>query len=195
VLGVWVFLAYFRDGELGAKRLHLQVVNGIQSNDIVTRCRVVETVCGGVVAYGGSFVLLTSWVVFRGIGWLGVSVLASWQASARYALAVMFVMTGSAHFTRMKHDLERMVPRFFPQSMGIVYCTGVLEFLGAAGLLLPRVRGVAGVCLIILLIAMFPANIRAARERLLMGGKPATALWLRVPMQVFFIGLIWWASR
>ena len=75
-------------------------------------------------------VLLVSWLVFRGIGWLGVSALATWQASAGYALAVMFVMTGSAHFTGMKHDLERMVPRAFPWPMFIVYCTGVLEFLG-----------------------------------------------------------------
>jgi uncharacterized membrane protein len=139
--------------------------------------------------------LLVSWALFRGIGWLGVPALATWQASAGYALAVMFVVTGSAHFTGMKHDLERMVPRAFPRPMAIVYCTGVLEFLGAAGLLLPKVRGVAGACLIVLLIAMFPANVRAARESLLLGGKPATALWLRLPMQVLFIGLIWWASR
>jgi len=126
---------------------------------------------------------------------LGVPAFATWQASARYALSVMFVVTGSAHFNRMKHDLERMVPRAFPRPMLIIYITGVLEFLGAAGLLLPKVRGVAGVCLIILLVAMFPANVRAARERLSLRGKPATELWLRLPMQVFFIVLIWWASR
>ena len=62
-------------------------------------------------------------------------------------------------------------------------------------MLLPKVRGVAGVCLIVLLVAMFPANVRAARERLPLRGKPATELWLRLPMQIFFIGLIWWASR
>jgi uncharacterized membrane protein len=140
-------------------------------------------------------VLLGSWLVFRGIGWLGVSEFATWQASARYALAAMFVVTGTAHFNRMKHDLERMVPRAFPQPMLIIYVTGLLEFLGAAGLLLPKVRSVAGVCLIVLLIAMFPANIRAAREGLQMRGKPATALWLRAPMQVLFMGLVWWASR
>ena len=140
-------------------------------------------------------VLLVSWVVFRGIGLLGVSALASWQASARYALAVMFAMTGSAHFTPMKHDLALMVPRAFPRPMWIVYVTGVLEFLGAVGLLVPKMRTVAGICLIVLLLAMFPANVRAARERLPLRGKPATALWLRLPMQIFFIGLIWWASR
>jgi uncharacterized membrane protein len=140
-------------------------------------------------------VLLVLWMVFRGIGGLGVSTLASWQASARYALVVMFGMTASAHFTGMKHDLERMVPRIFPRPMCIVYLTGLFEFLGAAGLLVSELRSVAGICLIVLLVAMFPANVRAARERLNLRGKPATALWLRVPMQVVFIGMIWWASR
>jgi uncharacterized membrane protein len=140
-------------------------------------------------------VLLVSWVALRGTGALGVAVLGTWQGSAIYALAVMFVMTGSTHFTSMKHDLERMVPRALPRPMWIVYGTGVLEFLGATGLVIPQVRSVAGVCLIVLLLAMLPANIRAARERLRLRGKPATALWLRVPMQVFFIGMIWWASR
>jgi uncharacterized membrane protein len=140
-------------------------------------------------------VLLVLWMVFRGIGVLGVSALASWQASARYALVVMFAMTASAHFTGMKHDLERMVPRIFPRPMWIVYLTGVFEFLGAAGLLVSKLRSVAGICLIVLLMAMFSANVRAARERLNLRGKPATALWLRVPMQVVFIGMIGWASR
>jgi uncharacterized membrane protein len=140
-------------------------------------------------------VLLVSWVVFRGIGGLGVSGLASWQASARYALVVMFAMTARAHFTGMKHDLERMVPRILPRPMWIIYLTGVFEFLGAVGLLVAKTRSVAGICLIVLLVAMFPANVRAARERLTLRGKPATALWLRAPMQAFFIGLIWWARR
>jgi uncharacterized membrane protein len=140
-------------------------------------------------------VLLVSWVVFRAVGGLGVGWLATGQASADYALALMFVMTGSAHFTSMKRDLECMVPPIFPRPMWIIYATGVLEFLGAAGLLVPKVRSLAGGCLMVLLVAMFPANVRAARERVALRGKPATALWLRLPMQIFFIGLIYWASR
>jgi uncharacterized membrane protein len=105
-------------------------------------------------------VLLVSWVVFRAIGGLGISGLASWLASARYALVVMFAMTASAHFTGMKHDLERMVPRIFPRPMWIVCVTGVFEFLGAAGLLVAKLRSVAGICLIVLLVVMFPANVR-----------------------------------
>ena len=78
--------------------------------------------------------------------------------------------------------------------MLIVYITGVCEFLGAAGLLIPRFRSIAGICLILLLIGMFTANTNAALKGMTLAGKPVTPLWLRTPMQIVFIGLIWWAS-
>ena len=139
-------------------------------------------------------ILFVGWLIFRGMGALGFSELQTWHNSARWALALMFVFTGTAHFNKTKHDLARMVPQFFPRPLWMIYVTGVLEFLGAAGLLLPQFRSVAGICLIVLLIAMFPANVKAANEKLLLRGKPATALWLRAPMQALFIGLLWWAS-
>jgi hypothetical protein len=73
-------------------------------------------------------VLLISWLVFRGVGFIGVSALATWQSSAAYALAVMFVMTGSAHFTGMRHDLERMVASAFPHPNWIIYARECWSF-------------------------------------------------------------------
>ena len=107
----------------------------------------------------------------------------------------MFVFTGIAHFNRLKHDLARMVPDVFPRPMLLIYLTGVLEFMGAVGLLLPRFRSLAGICLIALLIVLLPANVTAALKGTTLAGKPATPLWLRAPMQVLFIGLLWWATR
>jgi len=100
-------------------------------------------------------ILFASCLVLRGIGALGVTALATWQHSACYALAVMFVFTGTAHFNRMKHDLVRMVPALFPRPLLLVYFTGVLEFMGAAGLLLSRFRWLAGIGLIVLLTHCF----------------------------------------
>jgi len=140
-------------------------------------------------------VLLACWLIFRGIGALGVTTFASWQDSARYALAVMFLFTAVAHFNKMKHDLARMIPSFFPKPLSLVYVTGALELLGAVGLLLPRFWSAAGICLIMLLIAMFVANINAARSGVTLRGKPATPLWLRTPMQILFIALLWWSTR
>ncbi len=89
-------------------------------------------------------VLLVSWLVFRAVGAAGVHALASSQDSARYALVVMFVFTATAHFNKMKHDLARMIPAYFPRPLLLVYVTGVLELLGAA-LMLPQFRRLAGI--------------------------------------------------
>jgi uncharacterized membrane protein len=107
----------------------------------------------------------------------------------------MFVFTGIAHFNKMKHDLARMIPAMFPRPLLLVYFTGLLEFMGAVGLLLPRFRSVAGICLMVLLIAIFPANVSAAMKGTTLAGKPATALWLRAPTQALFIGVLWWSTR
>lgn len=140
-------------------------------------------------------VLLVSRFAFRVAGWAGVAALASWQASARYALVVMFVFAATAHFNKMKHDLARTVPSYFPRPLLLVYITGVLELLGAAGLMLPEFRRTAAYCLIALLIGMFVANVNAAQKGVTLRGKPATPLWLRTPMQLLFVALLWWSSR
>jgi uncharacterized membrane protein len=140
-------------------------------------------------------VLLVSWLAFRGMGAAGVQALASWQDSARYALVVMFIFTATAHFNKMKHDLARMIPAYFPQPLLIVYITGVFELLGAAGLVLPDFRRLAGICLIALLIGMFIANVNAAQNRVTLRGKPPTPLWLRTPMQILVVALLWWSTR
>jgi len=54
-------------------------------------------------------VLLAAWVVFRAVGAAGVHVLASWQHSALYALAVMFVFTATAHFRCLWHDVVQKI--------------------------------------------------------------------------------------
>ncbi len=140
-------------------------------------------------------VLLVSWAVLRGVGAAGVHAIDSWQGSARYALGMMFVFTALAHFNKMKYDLAKMIPPYFPRPLLIVYITGVLELLGAAGLMLPQLRRLAGICLIALLVGMLVANINAAKKGVTLRGKPPTPLWLRVPMQVLFIALLWWSTR
>jgi len=136
-------------------------------------------------------VLLVTWAALRGVGAAGVHALASWQDSARAALVVMFVFTASAHFNKMKHDLAQMIPAYFPRPLLIVYGTGILELLGAFGLLLPQFRRLAGICLIALLMGMFIANINASQKGVSLRGKPPTPLWLRTPKQILFVGLLW----
>ncbi|HWB83474.1 MAG TPA: DoxX family protein [Bryobacteraceae bacterium] len=140
-------------------------------------------------------VLLVSWAALRMVGAAGVPALDSWRDSARYALVVMFLFTASAHFNKMKYDLARMIPAVFPNPLLLVYITGILELLGVLGLALPQFQRLAGICLILLLVGMFVANVNAARMGVTLRGKPATPLWLRIPMQIFFIALLWWSTN
>jgi uncharacterized membrane protein len=135
-------------------------------------------------------VLLIATLALRVAGAAGVQPLNSWIPSLRAGLSVMFLLTASAHWGKRRRDLVAMVPTVFPHPDLIVTVTGILELLGVAGLLLPATAPVAAVCLTVLLIAMFPANVRAAREHLTLGGAPATALPLRTVLQICFIAAL-----
>jgi uncharacterized membrane protein len=108
--------------------------------------------------------LLAGSLVARIVGWLGVAYSDSWIKAAAVGLAAMFVLTGVAHFVPpLRGDLIAIVPPQLPAPGLLVTITGVLEFLGAVGLLVPLTRVAAAVCLLLLMVAMYPANIYAAR--------------------------------
>ena len=140
------------------------------------------------------FVLVVSFLVLKGVGWLGVKQLSSWRNAGRGALVIMFVFTGASHFTTMKYDFAAMIPAPLPNDLWVIYLTGVLEIAGAIGLLIPRTRKLAGICLVLLLVALFPANVYAALNEIPLRGEAPTPLWLRGPIQLLFIGMVWWTS-
>jgi len=140
-------------------------------------------------------VLFISLLFFRGLGALGVSVFNDWMAATRFALATMFLFTSVGHFNKLRHDLARMMPSIFPNPMALVYFTGVCEIVGAIGMLLPQTRSLAGLCLFVLLLAILPANIKAARDGVTLAGRPATVLWLRIPAQILFLVLVSWSTQ
>jgi uncharacterized membrane protein len=131
--------------------------------------------------------LLVGSIVARAVGWFGVDYVDNWTAAIAVGLAAMFVLTGIAHFAgAMRADLVAIVPPRLPAPGLLVTITGVLELLGAVGLLLPVTRVAAAVCLLLLMLAMFPANIYAAR----MPNPPestTTQLPLRTAIEVIFL--------
>ncbi|OCB59633.1 hypothetical protein A5722_04435 [Mycobacterium vulneris] len=108
--------------------------------------------------------LILGSVAARVIGLLGVDHVDSWPTAIAVGLAAMFVMTGVAHFVNpLRRDMIAIVPPALPAPGLLVTVTGVLELAGAAGLLYPPTRVAAAVCLFLLMLAMFPANVYAAR--------------------------------
>ncbi|WP_375481652.1 hypothetical protein [uncultured Mycobacterium sp.] len=107
--------------------------------------------------------LVLASIVARVVGWAGVGYVGSWPKAIAIGLAAMFVLTGVAHFVPpLRRDLIAIVPPRLPAPGLLVSVTGVLEFAGATGLLVPTTRVVAAVCLLVLMLAMFPANIYAS---------------------------------
>jgi uncharacterized membrane protein len=138
--------------------------------------------------------LIATMLLARGAGWLGVARLRSWTFCGRLALTVLFLFTGAAHFTHFKHDMAAIIPDPLPKGMWVIYLTGVLEIAGAVGLMIPKLQRLSAICLILLLIAMFPANVNAALNDIPIAGAPPTPLLPRTLMQLLFIGMLWWTS-
>jgi uncharacterized membrane protein len=142
-------------------------------------------------------VLLVSWPVVRLIGfassWHGAD---SWSGALRFAFALMFFFTAGSHFhPRTRGDLIRMVPDWLPARALLVTLTGLFELIGAVGLLLPWSAPAAAYGLMLLLGAMFPANVHAARTGLQIAGRRASPLVWRLPLQIFWIASLWWVAR
>jgi len=68
--------------------------------------------------------------------------------------------------------------------------TGILEILGSIGLFVPITARAACICLALLLVALFPANIHAARKRLTIAGRSVPGLPVRAAIQLVFIATL-----
>jgi uncharacterized membrane protein len=139
------------------------------------------------------YVMVAAIVTVRVLGALVWPALDDWRVATRLGLAVMFVFTGMAHFTSTRRDLIRMVPPQLPNASALVTLTGVAELVGAVGLAIPWTSRWAAYALMVLLVALFPANIYAARMGHTIGGRPHTRMSLRLPLQLLWIGLLWWS--
>ena len=117
-----------------------------------------------------------------------------WRDAARIGIAVMFLFTAGSHFSSLKNDLAAMIPPPLTGAVWMIYVTGVLEALGAVGLLIPRLRRAAAWGLLALLVALFPANVYAALTGVTLDGAAATPLWFRTPLQVFWAAVVWYTS-
>ena len=88
----------------------------------------------------------------------------------------------------------RIVPPYVPWPRAAVLISGVLELLGAAGLVWWRSRRLAGIGLFALTLAVTPCHFYMLQRPELFD-VPYWLLVLRLPIQAFLLELIWWSSK
>jgi uncharacterized membrane protein len=115
---------------------------------------------------------------------------------ARLVLAIFMTLMGVAHFLHGP-EFAAMVPRWLPAPDALVLVSGLCEVAGGVGLLLPPVQRVAALGLVLLYLAVFPANVNMAVHHLSPRGLHVSnaLLWARLPLQLPLIAWAWWLSR
>lgn len=116
---------------------------------------------------------------FRQFGWV--------QWVLRVVVALPLILSSIGHFMRAAM-FASIIPPVFPHGEFLVLLTGVLEVAGAIGILWPAFARSAAVCLSILMIAIFPANVYAANQTI--GGLHMPSVPVRTAMQVVYILLL-----
>jgi uncharacterized membrane protein len=112
----------------------------------------------------------------------------------RILCSVLFAGIGLFHFFR-PGPFIKITPRFLRYRKEVVYVSGALEIMGGIGLLIPWTRSLAGRGLVVLLCAVFPANINMAIRRIDFGYVPPRLLWARLPLQFLLIKWVQWVSQ
>jgi len=110
------------------------------------------------------------------------------------ALSLFFVVAGINHFVSTAFYVNIMPP-YLPAHCELVYLSGLAELIGGLAVLVPALRAAAGWGLILLLIAVFPANVHMAWHPALFAEVPAWLLYARLPFQGLFIAWAYWATR
>lgn len=87
----------------------------------------------------------------------------------------------------------RIMPPYIPFHLEVVYLTGVLEIIGGVGMLISAYRKWTAYGLILLLLAIFPANLHMAMNPDLFTETPIWGLYLRLPLQFVLIGWVYWS--
>ncbi len=113
-----------------------------------------------------------------------------------YFFGPAYIYIGIRHFTEPDFFLSIM-PNYMSFHLELVYLSGFFEILFGAMLLINKYRVVAAKGLILVLIAVFPANIYLAQSSLaqsLLGITQDTAI-IRLPFQILFILFAYWFTK
>lgn len=119
---------------------------------------------------------------------------------AKYILiiisSIFYVLVGIKHFIDPNFFLA-IVPPYLPYHLELVYVSGLFEILFGIMILFPKYRYWGSVGLILLLIAVFPANIylfQSVEAQKAIGATQEIATW-RLPVQGIFILVAYWIRK
>ena len=115
----------------------------------------------------------------------------------RILLAALFLLAGTVHLLNPNLFMPIM-PSWVPAPLGAIVISGICELLGGVGLLIPseRIRRAAGWGLLLLLLAVFPANIHMAAAQIRVHGVPSAnwISWVRIPLQPILMLMVSWST-
>ena len=111
------------------------------------------------------------------------------------ALAGVFAVSGILHLIKPE-VYQPLMPDVVPAQREVIYASGVAELLCAAGLVHPRTRQLAGWASAVLLLAVYPANLKmagdASRSR---STRFKTIAFGRLPLQIPLVRIALRAAR
>ena len=120
--------------------------------------------------------------------------MSRWRLAALAFVFLWFALGGVAHFVFTEAQM-RIVPPWIEWPRAAVWLSGVAELLGAAGLLWRPSRRAAGIGLMLLTLAVTPANVYMLQQAALFPSVPSWALMARLPLQVALLALIAWSTQ
>ena len=112
-------------------------------------------------------------------------------------MSFFYVYVGIQHFIDPNWFLYIIPPLLSPVGLELVYISGLFEIILGLMLLYPNSRKIACYGLMLLLIAVYPANLYLAfyeEPQKLIGISAFAASWVRLPIQFIFLGLAYWHS-
>jgi uncharacterized membrane protein len=113
--------------------------------------------------------------------------------AGRFGLALVFAFTSLGHFVKTD-AMTAMLPPSIPGRRALILASGIFELLLAMLLLAWPKSWLLGLMIIGFLVAIFPANVYAAFQRIRFGGHSVGPLYLlvRAPVQLLLILWTYW---
>ncbi len=119
---------------------------------------------------------------------------SGWHTAALIGIAVFFIGGAIGHFALARFFVA-IVPDYVPMPRLVVAVSGICELAGALGILLPRTRRAAGFGLMVLIVAVFPANVHMALNAELYPDFAPWLLYARLPLQLVLLAWVAFAMR